>query len=842
MRDLFNLNNDWIFAAKKSPSLKKNKVMPKLYREVTLPHCLGNDIIYDNSPKAMKAIYNGKQSTFKLGDEDNNKPVQTVMWYRRKIEINSEHADKLLFLEFQGVNGKCVVYINGKKIYDQSVSLLPFRINITRYVRYDKFNLLAVKVDYRDYMGNLPGEPIDNSKIVKFGGIHRNIRLLVKDKVNFTEVDYCGKYAGGTYIYDQNIDKDAADLGATIQMINRSKKAVKANVIVSVLDMKGEPVGIYNSIVKKLGSKAYNTLSCSIHINNPNLWSPNFPYLYTVKCELYSNGELVDNIQFRHGFRTVKVDNRGFLLNGVNTKIFGVNRIEQVPYIGQAMSDRAEYRDAYKIKIAGYNAVRLEGGGHSAAFLDACDELGLMVINAIPLADSIKIYGETKDNIVDAINCMARRDRNHTSVVIWEATPNGDNCRISDRFYMECNSELCKEFAKRVLVLVTGDPTNRRKAKRIDFTVPYTVIDADNKASHSELMPELKGLIKNYGDGEFGENAAGSGAVRNSSVGELLLQSWNYQWSHNRNMMSSNVLGDLACGNIDYLQGNSKCGKYCFNGIMDQYRLPKFSYQFFRSQNLMPKQKMVFAATLWDDANINVLPVYSNCDKVKLYINDELVDERSADISETNEIRTESVEQISQKGKKVAKKPSINSTFWAKKSNKNKLLIAKTSKFKLMVESIYNGGNCDKLINAPFTFRNIMYSAGVLRVEGIIDGEVAATHTVVTPSQVAKRVKISVDYSAKELIADKNDFVFIHAEMQDEHGGIIRNFNSNQITFSIKGGEIIGNNIVTPIGGIASCMVRADIGAEEVYISATCPTLIGQRVRIKVVEADIKAM
>lgn len=836
MRELFNLNNDWIYLAKKSPALSKTKKIPKLYDEVTLPHCLGNDIVYDYTKKAIKAAPDGERKAGVCGSLDNNIPKRTIMWYRRDISIEPRLEGKRIYLEFEGACGKCEVYFNGKLVGKHSLAAIPFRINVTKRVSFTKVNTLAVKVDCRDDKSSLPGAPLDKMRIIKFGGLDRGVNLLAKEEIHFTENDYMGKHGGGTYLYDERLEPQQAVLGSKVNIANRTSKKAKAVVTVTIIDMKGETVAAYTTPEASLKPNDSDTLDCSVHLDNPIFWTMNYPYLYTVKYELYANGGLMDTIEIKHGFRMAKVDHRGFIFNGVKMQLRGINRAEQAPYIGQALSDSAAYRDAYKIKKAGFNIVRLDGGSHSEAFLSACDELGLLVLQTLPVADIIAKSGDIQDNIIRAIRAMVRRDRNHTSVVMWEPSVSGENTKLSDKFYIECKSVFQEEFLNNANILIAGDVEGRKQPKKLNYALPYTTLDELTLAPQIKSLPGRKGLVKNYGDKELGGEYSTSRAGRSAPEGAQLLQAWNYQWSHNSNMESKRVLGDMLASNVDYLQGVSKDFKYCRSGLMDLYRLPKFSYQFFRSQDLRPTQKMVFAPTYWDDPCINVLPVYSNCDKVRLYFNGEFIEERAADNGETDlhtaTVANDNIAEIKKQRKDMSAVFS-KTRYWALKQHYEKVAITTSPMAKFLVDTMYNGGNCKKIAQAPFTFRDIIYRPGELRVDGIVDGKVVARHVVNTPGDAVK-LRLQVDYSAKELVADRNDFLYIHAEIVDDKGTIVRGYNSEVVEFTAENGDIIGRPDVVPEGGIASSMIRAHKMAERVVVNVTCNGLIGQRVEIKV--------
>ncbi len=136
-----------------------------------------------------------------------------------------------------------------------------------------------------------------------------------------------------------------------------------------------------NEIVSKEG---YKTFVQNLSVANPKLWSPDNPYLYQLSVELTQNGKAIDEEITKTGIRTIRFEAGAFYLNGKQVKLRGTNRHQEYPYLGNAASDNAQHRDVWKMKQAGFNFVRSSHYPQSPAYLDACDELGIMVIDAIP--------------------------------------------------------------------------------------------------------------------------------------------------------------------------------------------------------------------------------------------------------------------------------------------------------------------------------------------------------------------------------------------------------------------------------------------------------------------------
>ncbi len=156
----------------------------------------------------------------------------------------------------------------------------------------------------------------------------------------------------------------------------------------------------------------------------PRLWSPAAPHLYRLLCEVLDGGAVVDAEIHRIGIRHLAIGPDGFRINGDAMFLRGANRHQEHPYVGYALSDAAQYRDARRIKQAGFDYVRLSHYPQSPAFMDACDELGLVVMNCIPGWQYFN--PDPAFTALQYRNCrdLVRRDRNHACVVLWEVSLN----------------------------------------------------------------------------------------------------------------------------------------------------------------------------------------------------------------------------------------------------------------------------------------------------------------------------------------------------------------------------------------------------------------------------------
>lgn len=807
MRIKKNLSYDWDFVIGNSPKMKNNQNTVKNLTKVIVPH----------TPREEEL--------------ECNRPLQSVMWYRRNIEFTQDMIDKKIFIQFDGVMIKCEVFFNGKSLGMHEGGYLPFSYDITDLIRQNKPNTLSVKVDNRDDKNIPPGKPTKGVDFLYYGGIYRSVWLTVTDKIYITDAITAKEISGGgVYLYEtaDNKEEELDTINARVHIANDGKYSVNVKVRLSVTDNNRNQICSEISDEKNLKRGKKNYFGIKAVIDSPVLWSPENPYLYNVTVEVITNNEIVDSVSLRRGIKSIKLSENGLLLNGINYNLRGVNRHQQYPYIGIAGSPYADYRDAYKLKRAGFNIVRLSHYPQSEAFYDACDELGLLVIDCVPGWQYCNI-GIFQDNVIQNIKDMVRRDRNRACIAFWETSLNETGSYFKgagDKFFIECKDTVYKELPYGNKAIVCGDTIGRKKPIKVNYDLPYSEHDEIDKSRHIDSLPAKKAFIREYGDYEFGGEDSTTRVGRSDGEGAMLMQAWNYQWSHNRNKKDC-FIGDAIWEGIDHVRGMDNNTPISKSGILDIFRLPKFAYHFFSSLDRSTEKKMIFAPTYWNNENINVLPVYSNCDKVRLYINNEFIEERVPDNGGQDELTKDILDSKSGKMKFLIKEDLVKNKYWALEYANKKTLNDDNALSAWVNSCMYNGKNCDKIESPPFTFRDIRYKEGELRVDGIVNNNVVARHIVRTPLE-ADSVRIRVDYSGKPLRNDGIDFVFLYAEIIDKNGTILIDSDA-EITFESEGGIIIGGNVIKAEAGIASTMVKTIAGADIVKVSASTAGLTGER-------------
>ena len=684
---------------------------------------------------------------------------QGTCFYRKFFYIGNSDKNKQVAFQLDAAMQEAVVYINGKPIYKHLGGYLPFYIDISDALKYGTENSIVIKLSNQDDSFIPPGKPIKDLDFNYYSGIYRNVWLIKKNRLHITNAVAANKQAsGGILVHYENVSEREATLIVQTDIKNDLLIHTNAQIRSTLINGSGKIVAqssTSNMLIDKLGSKSF---SQKITINHPELWSPSQPNLYKLTVALLQDGTVSDMETLSVGIRSIKMDAAAIYVNGENIKIRGTNRHQEYPYVGNALSDNAQYRDAWKIKQAGFNFVRCSHYPPSPAFLDACDELGIMVMDAIP---GWQFAGNQifQENSFQNIKDMIRRDRNHPSIILWEASLN--------------ESGMKKDFMQKAHQIVHEElPFNNVYSAGWIDDVYDVFLPARQHAKAPDYWKKYNKekplLIAEYGDWEYYAQNAGfnqkefkdlsseertSRQLRTAGEKGMLQQALNFQEAHNDNLYGKSI-GDANWLMFDYKRGYANDIES--SGIMDLFRLPKFSFYFYQSQvdpiinSSSPfNQPMLFIANYWQNTADTLVKVYSNCEEVELMLN----------------------------GKSIAKQRPD--------------------------QGLYS----TNLKHPPFTFHLASFQPGILTAVGYINHKKVVLKQQKTAS-VASQIRMDMDESGKKLVAGYNDLVFVHATIADDKGTLISGA-KNVVQFSVLGdGEIIGLTNVPAEAGIASIILK----------------------------------
>jgi len=506
---------------------------------------------------------------------------QGMAFYRKTFDVPAGYAGKKVLLNFEAAMHEAEVYVNGSHVLTNQGGYLPFVVDLTNIIKYGEKNTIMVTLNNEDNPLIPPGKPIAELDFNYFSGIYRNVELIVKDQLHISDAILANRpAAGGVYVWYEDVTSESAKVVIQADIENAGDANRTAKVRYHLKNSKGETIQTIETPEAEVTAHDYRLYKSQIEVENPNLWSPENPYLYTLTVQLVEDGSVIDSEQLRIGIRTFSIDGEnGFVLNGEPLYLRGTNRHQEYPYIGYALSDNAQYRDAYKIKQAGFNFIRIAHYPPSRSFLEAADELGLLFMNAIP---GWQFYGneQFRENSFQDIRDMIRRDRNHPSIIIWEASLNESDM---SRPFMQQAHDIVQEELPFGDVYTSG---------WIDYAYDIFIPARQHSrppAYWSEYGTHKPLFIAEYGDWEYYAHNAGfnqdafedlqpeernSRQLRGFGQRRLAQQALNFQEAHNSNLYSP-AFGDANWVMYDYNRGYAPDLEA--SGIMDIFRIPKLS-------------------------------------------------------------------------------------------------------------------------------------------------------------------------------------------------------------------------------------------------------------------------
>ena len=610
MSKRFYLNNDWYFA--------EDWDKPE-FRQVRLPHTC-------------------KELPLHYFDE---REYQMLCGYAREVFVPEEWQGSVLLLTFEGAAHQATVYVNGLEAGVHNCGYTAFTLDISKLVKYGESNQVAVKLDTRESLDIPPfGFVVD---YLTYGGIYRDVYLNVKPPTYIKEV-----------------------------FVRTGRKAADSYVLFTEIDLGGEmpaqsqPMKIRQSI-RKHGEKEFTELGVSsalavvtkFEMDDVVEWSPDAPQLYDVKTELIAVGEatadeattgadaaadtdavtdaptadadaettdeLIDVVVTTMGFREAEFRKDGFYLNGEKYKIRGLNRHQSYPYVGYAMPDSMQKRDADILKHElGLNAVRTSHYPQSQAFIDRCDEVGLLVFTELPGWQHIG-GREWKEQAIENVKEMVLQYRNHPSIILWGVRIN--ESVDDEEFYERTNA------AAHIL-----DPTRQtggvRCYKKGTFQEDvFTYNDFSHKGnnagvekkSHVTSDKNKAYLITEYNGHMYptkafdDEDQKLNHALRHANVLEDAAAEEDIAGTFGWCMFDYNTHKDFGSGD-----------RICYHGVMDMFRNPKLAAAVYASQqDETPVLEVSSSMDIGEHAGGNRGDVYifTNADSVKMYKNGHLIKE-----------------------------------------------------------------------------------------------------------------------------------------------------------------------------------------------------------------------
>ena len=337
-----------------------------------------------------------------------------IGFYKKQIYLSNEQSNNIHYLKFNAVNQEATVTINGKLVGNHKGGYTAFNYNITNFLKYDTYNLIEVTAD-NSHNINIP--PLD-ADFTFYGGIYRDVELISVPKQHISLSDFA---SDGFYINYDSISLQEANMRVTVLLDNFEISQVSNVLKLSISDAYGNIIQTQTKKIKIAGNTTEKVEIQFSAIKNPNLWSPENPYLYYLYIDLLDEkGALLDEKSHNFGFRWVSVDpNQGFLLNGKPYKIIGVNRHQDFKGLGNAVPIELQKNDIYLMKEMGVNVLRFGHYPQARELYELCDRLGILVWSEIPIVNKVTNSPEFFQNCMTMQEEHLKQYYNYTSIAMF---------------------------------------------------------------------------------------------------------------------------------------------------------------------------------------------------------------------------------------------------------------------------------------------------------------------------------------------------------------------------------------------------------------------------------------
>jgi beta-galactosidase len=615
----FHLGNEWGIAQNLSKAASGSGPAGKTFsdsswRSLNLPHDWVVELPFDSSADAAHG-YHPVGPGF---------PQNSVAWYRRTFELPKSDSGKRLWLDFDGVYRNCDVFVNGWFIGHHDSGYSSFRYDITDVAEPGGKNIVAVKVDASEFEG----------WFYEGAGIYRHVWLEKTAPVAIAP--------DGIFVYTKfknNVPKGPAEIQIQTTVINSSQtNSVDASVSYEIIGPDGKMVelaGNHSPISANVLDIHPRVFGEDVTIKSYQLWSPESPKLYKLVTTVSVDGKIVDRQETEFGIRTVAFDkDKGFLLNGQPYQIKGTCNHQDMAGVGVALPDALQYFRIAKLKEMGDNAYRTSHNAPTPELLEACDRLGMLVL------DENRIVGSDAANL-DRLQSQILRDRNHPSVFAWslgneewgsQGTASGaasirtmQNLAHSLDPTRECTAAVNGSYGNTGFITVLDVKGFNYNLGSIDpyrknhLDVPFVGTETASTVTTRGIYandPE-KGYVAAY---DYITKKKGGALVNPVTWGETAEQWWSFYDA--RPWLS----GGFAWTGFDYRGEPTPYEWPCINshfGILDMCGFPKDNFYYYQSWwttntvlHLLPHWN--WAGKEGQDIDVRV---FSNCEEVELFLN-----------------------------------------------------------------------------------------------------------------------------------------------------------------------------------------------------------------------------
>jgi beta-galactosidase len=591
---VFLLDRDWLFGGRYNPAAREPGFDDTAYSRITLPHCV--------TPLSWQNWDAGEW--------------EDIWHYRRYFSAPKEFANKRVFIKFEGVMVTTDASINGNVLPSHRGGYLPFTYELTSNIK-KSGNVLDLIVDSR--FQNVPpeGSPRGHAAVDYFlpGGIIRSVSLYAVPQIFISDV----------FAKPVDVLQPTRRVEIACQIDAGVAPARPVTLEAKLMDGARVVAGIRKTAAIVEPGKIDVALTLS-DLGSVKLWDVDAPHLYHVVTTLLIDGAPIHDFRTRIGFREAKFTVDGFFLNGRRLRLFGLNRHEIYPYVGYAMPARVMRRDAEIIRNEFHcNIVRCSHYPQSEAFLEACDELGLMVWEETP---GWGYVGDAafEDIVVQNVGDMIRRDRNRASIVIWGVRVNESR---NDQPLYRRTTELAKSLDDSRPD--SGSMTNFRNWQQEWHEDVFAMDDYHPSPNGSVgIFPPLPGVpyMLSEAVGQYTYTGTGFGNLyrRAGDVAVQCKQALYHAQAHDRAAAFPRFCGVIAWCAFEYGSPMNSYKGVKNPGVADVFRIPKLGASFYQAQVSPTLQPVIVPNFYWDFGPTTPrgpgkdAAIFSNCDRLVLFI------------------------------------------------------------------------------------------------------------------------------------------------------------------------------------------------------------------------------
>ena len=531
-------------------------------------------------------------------------PENSIGWYRKHFFIPESDLGRRIVIKFDGVHRDAIIWVNGFYVGTEHSGYSSFQYDITDYLNYGGDNVVAVRVDVT----------LEEGWFYEGAGIYRHVWLTKTSPL------HVARY--GTFVTSE-LQPDAAIITAHTTVINQEKTSVNFGITQNIQEMSGKPVAnseLHSLTLESGEKKEYLTI---LRVDQPRLWSLASPDLYQLVTIIRQGDSIVDRYLTTFGIRSVRFDpDEGFFLNGQNLKLKGTNNHQDHAGVGTALPDALQEFRIARLKSMGCNAYRCSHNPPTPELLDACDRMGMLVL------DENRLMGSSPEHF-QQLERMILRDRNHPCVIAWSLG--------NEEWAIEGNIKGARIAA-----------TMQTVAQRLDPTRRITAASSGGWGSGISTVIDMMGF--NYiVQGNIEEqhakfpNQPGMGTEETTGSGTRGIYEDDFTHGHTMAMDRRPSGASIETGlkyytarpflaglfywtGFDYRGEANPIGwpqvsRHC--GILDVCGFPKDCYYYLKSWWTDEPVLHIFPYWNWEGKEKQPISVwaYSNCEEVELFLN-----------------------------------------------------------------------------------------------------------------------------------------------------------------------------------------------------------------------------